>query len=406
MIEWLLVVSGRTRRDLPDNEAELLDAYRSRALVEMDRKMGETLPVWQRYLANLHDEAYWRPRSYQPDLPKSHVPMFHLTGWYDGTLGGSLENFTAMRSRGSPAAREHQYLMVGPWRHWVEADSRGTNVGGVDFGPGTIVDIRRQHQQFYRRYLRGDTTALASWERVRLLLMGENTWIGAADWPLPGTQFTRYYLRGAVAGDPARGRLTSDAPVAGEGSDAYAYDPADATPFLWTRNVDSGGPDDYATVEARSDVLSYSLPVPASGMTVCGPVRVSLAASSSALDTDWVARLTLVRSNGFSQRLTDGWVRARARSGKFRNDPLTPGKPESYDIDLWGTCVHARAGEQLRLSVMSAAFPVLDRNLNTGESIGRGTRMVVAQQRVWHESNRLSFVTLPVVPSVKRIPTP
>ena len=46
---------------------------------------------------------------------------------------------------------------------------------------------------------------------------------------------------------------------------------------------------------------------------------------------------------------------------------------------------------------MSAAYPVLDRNLNTGESLAGGTRMVVAHQTVWHEAGKLSFVTLPIV---------
>ncbi len=91
---------------------------------------------------------------------------------------------------------------------------------------------------------------------------------------------------------------------------------------------------------------------------MCGPVRASVVASSSAKDTDWVARLTLVRADGYSQRLTEGWVRARARHGDFRNDPLTPGQAETYQIDMWGTCVAVRPGERLRVSIMSGAFPV------------------------------------------------
>ena len=91
---------------------------------------------------------------------------------------------------------------------------------------------------------------------------------------------------------------------------------------------------------------------------MCGPVRASGVARSSAKDTDWVARLTLVRADGYSQRLTEGWVRARARHGDFRNDPLTPGQAETYQIDMWGTCVAVRPGERLRVSIMSGAFPV------------------------------------------------
>lgn len=406
MIEWAMVVAGRTLRGIPDDEAEFLDAYRSLPLEEIDTKLGLRLPIWREYLANLENQAYWTPRSYQPRLPRSRVPMFHITGWYDGTLGGSLENFSAMRSGATPATREQQYLMVGPWRHWIGTDSRGTNIGGMEFGAGAIVDLNRQYQQWFRRYLVGDSTAISTWDRVRLFVLGENRWVGAEDWPIPGTRFTPFYVRDGRAGTPAQGRLTTEPPGAGEGGDTYSYDPANATPFLWTRNVDSGGPDDYRSVEQRGDVLVYSMPAPAGGITVCGPVRATVVASSSAFDTDWVARLTLVHRDGYSQRLTDGWIRARARRGDFRNDPLVPGRPETYKIDLWGTCVKAQEGEQLRLSIMSAAYPVLDRNLNTGESLARGTRMVVAHQKVWREAGKLSFVTLPIVERLRSIPTP
>ena len=66
----------------------------------------------------------------------------------------------------------------------------------------------------------------------------------------------------------------------------------------------------------------------------------------------------------------------------------------------------AKHGEQLRLAVMSAAFPVLDRNLNTGESLPSGTRMVVARQSIWHEAGKLSSVILPVIDAPRGIDPP
>jgi uncharacterized protein len=232
--------------------------------------------------------------------------------------------------------------------------------------------------------------------------MGENRWLGADDWPIPGTKFVSYYTAGGTAGRPEAGRLLRDAPPAASEPDRYDYDPADPTPFLWTKNVDSGGPDDYRSVEARTDVLVYTMPPAGERMVVCGPVRALVTASSSARDTDWVARLSLVRADGYSQRLTEGWIRARTRHGDFRNEPLTPGKPETYSIDLWGTCVSVRPGERLRLALMSAAFPLLARNLNTTDPIGTATRLVIARQAV-HPG---TAIILPVVEAPTEIPRP
>ncbi|MSR01552.1 MAG: CocE/NonD family hydrolase [Gemmatimonadetes bacterium] len=399
MLEWAMVVEGRTVRSFPDDESELTDAYRSLPLQTIDEKIGARSATWRSYLRNLENPEFWKPRSYQHRLPESRVPMFHVTGWYDGTLGGSLENFAAMRTRATPNTRENQYLMVGPWRHWVDSDARASTIGGMDFGPGAVVDTRRLYQLWFDRYLKHESNEVAGWPHVRLFVLGENRWIGGDDWPLPGTRFVPYYLRGA-------GWLAPDPLPPGEGSSRYDYDPKDPTPFFWSRNVDSGGPDDYRSVESRSDVLTYTMESPAEKLTVCGPITATVVASSSAKDTDWVARLTLVRADGYSQRLTEGWVRARARRGNFRNDPLTPGKPETYQIDMWGTCVAVRPGERLRLAIMSGAYPLLTRNLNTGGDLGLETEPVVAHQTVYHEVGRLSFVTLPIVDRARGIETP
>jgi putative CocE/NonD family hydrolase len=402
MLEWAMVVEGRTARALPYETFDLVSAYRTRPIRDADRAIGSPSRIWRDYLTHLEDADYWRARSYQHRLTESRTPMLHLTGWYDGTLGGSLENFAAMRARGPADAREHQYLLVGPWRHWVASDSRKTRLGAVEFGEASRVDLPAVSVAWFEHYLRGDGAAPIGWPRVRVFLMGDNRWIGGDDWPLPGTRMTPLYLdrdggSGVLVAAPPRG----DAAAA----DRYSYDPADPTPFLWEINVDSGGPDDYSAMESRADVLTYTMPSPAATMTVCGPVRATLHAASSATDTDWVARLTLVRRDGYSQRLTEGWVRARARNGNFRNDPLVPGQVERYDIDMWGTCVAVRPGERLRLSVMSAAFPLLVPNFNTGGDLGLETTPVVARQSIHRSGPRASYVSLPVVPEPRAVPS-
>lgn len=277
---------------------------------------------------------------------------------------------------------------------------------GIDVGADSRVDTYRQYRLWFDHHLKGLGNEVASWPRVRVFALGANRWIGAEEWPIPGTRFVPYHLHGGRAGVPAAGRLGEVLPPSGHGVDRYAYDPADPTPFLWSRNLDSGGPDDYRPVEARPDVLVYTMPSPAAPLTVCGPIRATLTAATSALDTDWVARLTVVRRDGYSQRLTEGWVRARARDGEFRRAPLPVGAPVRYEIDLWGTCVVVRPGERLRLAVMSGAFPLLARNLNTGGDLGTESIGVVARQTIHHEPDRPSFVTLPIIDRPRWIPRP
>ena len=137
------------------------------------------------------------------------------------------------------------------------------------------------------------------------------------------------------------GRLERDqASGAGAPSDTLVYDPADPVPFLSNHASSSqiGGPDDYAQVEERSDVLVYSTEPLEEEREVTGPIRMVLHASSSAPDTDFTAKLVDVYPDGFCQRLCDGMVRARFRLGFGMPETfLEPGEVVEYEVDLWST---------------------------------------------------------------------
>ena len=129
-----------------------------------------------------------------------------------------------------------------------------------------------------------------------------------------------------------------------------------------------------------------------------GPVSVELFARSSAIDTDFTGKLVDVWPNGFAQNLTEGIVRARYRGSPERVDFMNPGGIYKLTIDLWATSNVFLKGHRLRLEISSSNFPRFDRNLNTGEDIGRGTRWVKATNTILHHKEHPSSVLLPVVP--------
>src|SRR5207248_5501617 len=110
-----------------------------------------------------------------------------------------------------------------------------------------------------------------------------------------------------------------------------------------------------------------------------GPVGLVLHASSSAVDTDFTGKLVDVHPTGFCQRLCDGVVRARYRGGPEKAELIEPGLVYELEIDMWNTAHVFKAGHRIRLEVSSSAFPKFDRNLNTGQDIGTGTRIAAAE---------------------------
>jgi putative CocE/NonD family hydrolase len=154
-------------------------------------------------------------------------------------------------------------------------------------------------------------------------------------------------------------------------------------------------------VEARTDVLVYSTPAFKEDFEVTGPVSVELYAGSSAVDTDFTAKLVDVWPNGFAQNLTEGIQRARYRSSREKPEFMSPGEVYKLTVDLWATSNVFLAGHRLRLELSSSNFPRFDRNLNTGEEQGFASRLVKATNTIYHDRDHPSALVLPVVSNNK-----
>jgi putative CocE/NonD family hydrolase len=151
-------------------------------------------------------------------------------------------------------------------------------------------------------------------------------------------------------------------------------------------------------VQGRGDVLVYVTAPLEHDVQLTGPVRLTLYASSSAVDTDFTALLFDQHPGGFRQRLCDGIVRARYRGGMERAELMEPGTVYAFEIDLWHTSQVLFRSHRIGLQIASAGFPKYDRNLNTGEDIATGTRIALAHQTIWHDAAHPSALVLPVIP--------
>jgi len=75
-------------------------------------------------------DSYWKQQNLYPAGNYSQfkdVPMFFISGWYDGTVGGVIENFVQL----SALQRSPKKLMVGPWPH----ATGNSTCGEAYFGP-------------------------------------------------------------------------------------------------------------------------------------------------------------------------------------------------------------------------------------------------------------------------------
>jgi putative CocE/NonD family hydrolase len=157
---------------------------------------------------------------------------------------------------------------------------------------------------------------------------------------------------------------------------------------------------DQRPVEQRDDVLIYTSQPLQREMEVTGPIRVVLYASTSALDTDFTAKLVDVFPNGEARNLTDGILRLRYRSGLEKAALAKPGEVYPITIDAGVTSNVFLRGHRIRVEISSSNFPRFDRNPNTGGSLADETVLRKAVQTVFHGKKYPSQIVLPVIPEL------
>ena len=299
----------------------------------------------------------------------------------------------------------------------------------MDFGPEAVLDDYNGYRmRWFDRWLKGIENGAGEGKPVRIFVMGKGdsrndrsgrlshlgVWRDADDWPLPGTQYTPYYIHADDA-------LSPDLPSASDPT-RYTFDPRDPVPTLGGGISAAGeimpagaydqwggrrfyGCTDTLPLSARSDVLVFQTPELEADIEVTGPLTVKLWASSSAADTDFTVKLIDVHPpnpdypDGFAQNISDSIIRARYRKSRDRAELLKPGKVTEFEIVMYPTSNVFAKGHRIRLDVSSSNFPRFDLNPNTGGPLGRDRRIALAEQAIYHDADHPSHIVLPVIPA-------
>lgn len=412
---WALGVTMNNIEHLvPSEDVERVRAVLARAREHeietwfTDRPLAPTpllngLADWHNeWMAHPDDGPFWWQWNVALKYHEVDTPVYHLGGWFDSFLRGTLENFKGFRAKArSERARGAQKLIVGPWIHGpTNIDKRV--VGEIDYGPEAGVALNPLRLAWFDHWLKGIDSGVMEEPAVRYFMMGANTWRTAEDWPPPDTRPLRFYLAGGRSGSAVSlndGRLSRDVPSATDQPDSYVYDPDHPVPtrgggYLDYRAEPMHGGFDQRPIEPL--VLTYTSEPLERDLEVTGPVTATIYAMSTARDTDWVVRLCDVHPDGTSRNVADGVLRARYRNSAERPELLTPNQVERFEVDCWATSNLFKAGHRIRVQVTSSCFPRWDANPNTGEPFGTSKAAVPALNTIFHDAFRPSHLNLSV----------
>lgn len=353
----------------------------------------------------LADGFPWAPgtlyRMAEGMVPVEHiqVPVLHLTGWNDVVYRHTIKLYEGIAR--SQQGAVPQALMIGPWMH--NYDGEQTQFGDEDYGPASVFSQQAELQAavaWFDHHVKGVDNGVDA--GVRLFVMGENRWLEAERWPLDQTHTQRWYVAPSERDASGYvGQLVQETPVQ-EKTASFTYDPHDPVPTYGGVNSHlfpaDAGPLDQARFMERPDVLVFaSAPLP-EAQTLLGRIRVVLHAATDAPDTDFTAKLVVIRPDGYQRIVEDGIIRARYRHGYPRPAPaLEPGAVHRYELDLGWTALHINAGDRLGLHVSSSNFPKYDRNPNTGEDPFHAAHLRPAHQTLHSSATHPSYLEVEIL---------
>ena len=390
-------------RGLQTESRALLDEMELYRRLPLVTALDDTadVPFYKDVITHNSYDDFWKQYGLRDKYGEVDTPAYFITGWYDALVHEGFLQFAGWKSKAMSAeTRETTKLLVGPWTH--RSIGSPEQIGDVDFGPQAGRDIVGDHLRWYDRRLKGIDNGIDDEPSVTIFVMGENVWRGEREWPLARTRYARYFLAGEGRANSifGNGSLSTTSPGDGASVDEFSYDPQDPVPTAGGPIMHSefSGPQDRRAVERRDDILVYTSDPLDEDLEVTGPVSMTLYASSSTPDTDFTCALVDVHPDGRAIILCEGLRRARFRDSIESPTLIEPGRVYQYTIDMWETSNLFRAGHRIRVEVSSSNFPRFDRNLNTGSQPGLDADMRVAHQTVYHDADRPSHVTLPVIP--------
>ncbi len=343
MVDWGGANAGRVGQVMgpgpyggfASEERRLADYTQLPYLKLNERRGALDAPWFEKWIrGNTSSDPYWQAIAYQnpESYAKITVPSLAATGWFDADFPGSPMNYLAMEEHGANADARRPRMVIGPWQHIINTSRK---LGAFDYGDEAIIDWDGYVCRWFDHWLKGIENGVMNDAPVHVFVMGRNQWHAEQDWPLPQTQWTKFYLRSkgranSIDGD---GLLSLSPPAEGEAPfDTYVYDPAKPTRSPFTGGHLEDGAADTRKSSGGPDVLVYTTPPLEEEIEVTGPITAKLYAFTSARDTDWMVRLIDVQPDGFSAMLCEGVMRARhrdpEREGAFNPAELSLIKPD------------------------------------------------------------------------------
>jgi hypothetical protein len=404
---WLSLGSGLGRQTVYQG-----GAYRNGLVTNWLKGLGE---AW--YIDVLWEHEPWSEwwavmnGDYMDQWSVENASIINVMGWYDIFSTMDLMTVQAINTTTPAGARGNQLLVVEPGGHCVISES---TIRWKDDLLGWEAVLLKLIPEVYPRVFdaaaNGEYFNIHDWVDFNVMFYvlgpgekGKGTfWVKALGFPEPTP--TKYYFT------IEQGLMMNKPTTTEPSSLTYTYDPTNPLRTLGGNNLEIQpcGPQDQSLVERdREDVIYFTGPKLGADeyVAICGMIRVNLWVSSTAVDTDFIAKLTDIFPDGREMLVQDSIIRMRWRDdsyeGSYMTEPkyMTPGQVYNATIEVGFLSYIFNPGHQMRVTVSSSNYPRFSVNWNSGLMVAAGNQSWTTADNTLHfaSSKYPANVELPIV---------
>jgi putative CocE/NonD family hydrolase len=405
--QWLGFVEGEASQanlfgDSDYWHGKFLELYaRHGAFSELDDLTGISPRVFERWIAHPGYDEFWKAMNPAPeDYARTAIPILTITGHFDGDQPGALKYYRDHMTHGPEGGKEDHYLIIGPWSHGGTRIPQA-ELGGLTFGPNSVLNMEAVHLAWFDWTLRDGPKPAFLEDRVAHYVMKADEWRFAPSLGEVASGQREWFLTsdGPVYDVFSSGTLSPEVPST-PGVDEFTYDPLTTIDDeIWRESPWAGSYVSGGQAFHPGPKVVYHSPPLSSSATVAGYALLELFIELDVPDTDLLASLYEIRSDGQTIYLGQSELRARHRNGVDRSELVTPGSVERYPFDrFYWFSRELKAGSRIRVVVAPFNTPHRDKNYNSGgntiEETGADAR--TATIRIHHGPEHPSRLILPV----------
>ncbi|NGX43518.1 MAG: Cocaine esterase [Chlamydiae bacterium] len=384
MLYWVSKYHVRTKNHISHEEIDkVLTNFPAN---ELDQALtNKHLKTYQEYIRHPTPDAFWDKLGAEQKLGDLDIPILFYAGWYDRFIESSLEDFSRMRSQTSAPVR----IVIGPWVH--DPTMRAGDIALPN--KAKFADQFKVILHWFDMWLKHNISGSTLEYPITYFVMGKNEWHHADQWPPADVSYKPLYLT-------SKDRILSPEQEASSHTVEYTYDPTNPTPSIGTKMVYANGWEGAAEqgpLTKRSDVVTFLSEPLKSEMVIAGPTKLILHVASSAVDTDFSAKIADKHPNGKAYFIQSGYMRMRYRDSLKDPKLITPGEIYEIEISIASTGHAFKKGHRIQLQISSSDYPNHSRNLNTATIPEEASSPNTAIQAIHFGGDYESKLLLPVL---------